>query len=68
MDYLNNKKKRLKIFWGKLISQMFHIYGQANNDYSIITWPTFQSLQLKAKELKTIYLQKYNLFLHYNDF
>lgn len=37
MDYLNNKKKRLKIFWGKLISQMFHIYGQANNDYSIIT-------------------------------
>ena len=41
---------------------------QTNNDYSIITWPTFQILQLKAKELKTIYLQKYNLLLHYNDF
>ena len=41
---------------------------QTNNDYSIITWPTFQILQLKAKELKTIYLHKYNLLLHYNDF
>lgn len=28
LDYLNNKK--LKIFWGKFISQMFHTYGQAN--------------------------------------